>query len=262
MITHNESMPIKDLEGNSLSNTNHRWKHGEGWFEYIRNSDGYRSEEFQKNTNFLFAGCSETFGESAEYKTTWAYKLFNKIKKDKDSYCNVSMPGIDVSIIIFNIMLFIEKYGKPKNIFIVFPGFNRIIESESKSFTACTVYPDEELHEESHEQLSPASKRVVDMIRSVNALQIKNFEMFCREENISLFWSTWDSKSNNHILKLDTYKNYVGIISDKDIAEHAIDLGYKIKTLELTRSDGVHHGEIFHDYWSNVFYNKYKENIK
>ncbi len=262
MITHNDSMPIKDLEGNSLSNTNKKWKHGEEWFEYARNSDGYRSEEFQKTPNFLFAGCSETFGESAEYETTWAYKLFNRLKEGNDSYCNVSMPGIDVSIIIFNIMMFIEKYQKPKNIFIIFPGFNRVIESGSKSFTTCTVYPEEESHEESYGSVEFAPRRVVDMIRSVNALQIKNFEMFCREQNIDLLWSTWDSKSDDYISGLNTYSNYASIISDKDIAEYAIDLGYNLKTLKLTRSDGSHHGEIFHDYWSNVFYNKYKENIK
>lgn len=262
MITNNVSMPIKDLDGTSLANTNYKWKHGEEWFEYVRNSDGFRSEEFQQTPNFLFAGCSETFGESAEFKTTWAYKLFDKLKKDNDSYCNVAMPGIDVSIIIFNVMMFIEKYGKPKNIFIIFPGFNRIIESESQGFITCTVYPEEENHNESYGPVSFASKRVLDMIRSVNALQIKTFEMFCKEQNINLIWSTWHSNSNDHALRLNTYKNYVSILSDKDIAEHAIDLGYSSKTLKLTRADGAHHGEIFHDYWANVFYNKYKENIK
>lgn len=262
MITLNNSLPIKDLYGNDLANTNHKWQHGEEWFEYARNSEGFRSNEFQNNPSFLFAGCSETFGEAARYETTWAYKLFDKIKQDNDSYCNLGMPGVDVSIIIFNIMMFIEKYGKPKNIFVVFPGFNRIIESESQGFTTCTVYPEEERRSESHGSVSFASKRILDMIRSVNALQIKTFEMFCKEQSIDLIWSTWHSNSNDHALKLNTYKNYVSIVSDKDIAEHAIDLGYSPKTLRLTRVDGAHHGEIFHDYWANVFYNKYKENIK
>jgi lipopolysaccharide biosynthesis protein len=29
----------------------------------------------------------------------------------------------------------------------------------------------------------------------------------------------------------------------------------------LNRADGDHHGEIFHDYWANVFYNNYKESL-
>lgn len=259
MVNYNKTMPVKDLSENSLANTKHRWQHGEEWFEYARNSDGYRSEEFQTSPSFLFAGCSETFGESSEYETTWAYKLFNKIKKDGDSYCNLGLPGIDVSLIINNIMIFIDKYGKPKNLFVIFPGFNRIVENDSIEYTTATFFPNTEKKEVEFGNISYTSKRIMDILYSVNLLQIKNLEMFCKHLNINLKWSSWDLESNKKIIKFNAFDNYIDITDYKDITDHAIDLGYDHKTLRLTRADGSHHGEIFHDYWANVFYYKYEE---
>jgi hypothetical protein len=261
MINYNESMPLKDLKGNDLSNTRYGYQYGEEWMVYARNSDGFRSEEFQKNPNFLFAGCSETFGESAEYETTWAYKLFNKLKGDNDSYCNVGMPGVDVTIIILNIMMFIEKYGKPKNIFVIFPGFSRILETGNKDFITVTFSQHKGQISDHSGPLDFTSKRILNIIKSVQVAQIKNFEMFCKELKINLFWSTWDLKSQTNASDHKSFERYVSIVSDKDIAEHAVDLGYNSKTFKLNRADGDHHGEIFHDYWANVFYNNYKESL-
>jgi hypothetical protein len=158
--------------------------------------------------------------------------------------------------------MFIEKYGKPKNIFVIFPGFNRIVESSSKDFATVTLFPEEERHDIQDGPIMYESDRILDIVRSVNMIQIKNFEMICKELGVNLIWSTWDLKSSNQILKYNNFNRYVNIVNDKDIASHATNMSNNSIALKLTRADGYHHGELFHDYWSNVFYSNYKENIK
>lgn len=262
MVKYNETMPVKDQNQKSLANTRHRWQYGEEWFEYARNSDGYRSGEFQTNPNFLFAGCSETFGESANYETTWSYKLFNKIKGADDSYCNIGLPGIDVSLIINNIMIFIDKYGKPKNLFVIFPGFNRIVNNGSKEHSTVTFFPEIEKNATEVGNIAYTSKNVMDVLDSVNLLQIKNLEMFCKYLDINLKWSSWDLKSSKQVINFNSFDNYISITDYKDITDYAVDLGYVYKTFKLTRADNAHHGEIFHDYWTKVFFDNYKEDAR
>jgi hypothetical protein len=262
MINSHYLFPLIGIDGETLKYTKKKWKYGNVWVEYSRNNEGYRSEDFKQNPKFLFAGCSETFGEAADVETTWAYKLFNKIKNDKDSYCNLGLGGLDASLIIYQVMMFIEKYGKPENLFIVFPELNRCIETDSKKTATVSLFEIVPGILEEYDNILHSSSKIVNMVRSVNLLQIKNFEMYCKNIGINLIWSNWSNESEEKILEEGFFNNYVSIINEKDIADKAIELGYNYKTLELTRPDGNHHGEIFHDYWANIFYNKYKDSIK
>lgn len=263
MIVKNNLMPIVGIDGNSLANTSHKWKCGNEWFEYARNSQGYRSEEFQSNPEFLFAGCSETFGESAKYETTWAYKLYNKVKNDQSTYCNIGLPGIGVPIVIYNVLEFIEKYGKPKNLFIVFPNFRRTVEVNDNKFSTLTVSAKHKGHDQVElERHTYTDKQVVEATKTSNIVQIKTLELLCKILNINFIWSTWCYESHSIVLQNNVFNNYVNILDSNDISDLAMSLGYNTKDIKLNRADGDHHGEIFHDYWSNVFYSKYKENKK
>ena len=257
MIKINHSIPVKDLHGNSLSNTSHKWQCGDEWFTYNRNSDGYRSEDFHNTPDFLFAGCSETFGESAEFETVWAYKLFNNIKSDSDRYCNVGLPGLDISLVIHHIFNFIKKYGKPKNLFVVFPQFNRIIETNKDNTSTLILTYDPMDGREELDNIIFSNKKIINAIQSANLLQIKNFERTCEELAINLIWGTWCRESNNKVIEEGIFNNYINLINNKDIADLAINLGYNVSNLKLTRSDNNHHGEIFHEYWAKVFKEEY-----
>ncbi len=264
MIKNIHCMPIRSaVDGSSLSNTQYIHKIFDKTFVYDRNSEGYRSDEFQKNPKFLFAGCSETFGESGDYETTWAYKLFNKVKGTDDAYCNIGVPGIDISLVIYHIMMFIEKYGKPSNIFAAFPQFNRIIESNLTQVSTITFgdIPHDK-KEKSLDNVIFVEDRIINSIQSNNLMQIKNFERFCEELGINLIWGTWCSTSHNKSLEENIFKHYVSIVNPSKIADLAVDLEYELNEETITRADKNHHGEIFHEYWANVFYNKYKENAK
>jgi hypothetical protein len=257
MIKDIHSLPVKGLDGKSLAYTSHKWQCGDELFEYARNSDGYRSEDFQKNPKFIFAGCSETFGESAEYETTWAYKLFNKIKSEDDVYCNIGLPGLDISLVIYHVFLFIEKYGKPETIFMLAPQFNRLIETHKDKTTTLMLSVDPEDGSHKMDNIEYVDERVIDAVRSVNLLQIKSFEEFCRLSNINLIWGTWCPESNKKVQKEQIFNNYINILVTKDIADLAIELGYDVKNIKVSRSDGNHHGEVFHDHWAKLFNSEY-----
>lgn len=264
MIRDVHSMPLRaQNSGATLANTEYNHKVFGKNFVYVRNSEGYRSEEFQKNPMFLFAGCSETFGESADYETTWAYKLFNRLKDNNDSYCNIGLPGIDVSLTIHHIMMFIEKYGKPKNIFVVFPQFNRVIETSEDSVSTVTFGDiPEEKNAPAHDNVMFVEERIINAVQSSNLLHVKNFERFCEEVGVNLIWGTWCANSHLKVMQEGIFNNYVSILSSMAVADLAVDLGYELKEESITRADKNHHGEIFHEHWSNVFYDKYKENSK
>lgn len=257
MIKSNHSMPIIGLNGKSLANTDYEWQCGNELFRYYRNNEGYRSENFVNAPTFLFAGCSETFGESAEYETTWAYKLFHKIKNKEDIYCNVGLPGIDVGLVIHHILMFIEKYGKPKNIFAIFPHFNRMIETSKDKTSTVIVTRDPKDGRHKSDNIEFSYPRMINIIQSGNLLQIKNFERLCNELDINLIWSTWCNESSNKASEEEIFNDYISIVNDKDMTDLALDLGYSVSNIKLVRADGNHHGEIFHEYWSQIFEKEY-----
>jgi hypothetical protein len=94
--------------------------------EYIHNKTGQRCDDFSKNEasqNFLFAGCSYTYGLGIPYQFSWGYKL-NKDLGSKKFY-SLASPGRDFQVIINDIYQYIRMFGKPKGIFAMFPNLDR-----------------------------------------------------------------------------------------------------------------------------------------
>jgi hypothetical protein len=95
------------------------------FFKYTLNNYGFRSDNFKKeNPDFLYAGCSETFGQGGPIEDSWPHML-NKKLNNNGSYINVSFPGAGWSEIISNVFTYIEKFGIPKNIFLLLPNIER-----------------------------------------------------------------------------------------------------------------------------------------
>ena len=99
----------------------------ENFFEYKLNSHGFRSDEFKKGSaDFLYAGCSETFGQGGPIEESWSYML-NKKVGNSGPYINLSAPGLGWTEILSNIFTYMENFGTPKNIFILLPNMERRI---------------------------------------------------------------------------------------------------------------------------------------
>lgn len=91
--------------------------------EYNYNSFGYRSKEFIQNEDLLIAGCSHSFGLGIPEHETWGSIV---AKQNNLSYSNISIIAGSITTIVQNIFAYIRKFGKPKNLMILFPEFNRL----------------------------------------------------------------------------------------------------------------------------------------
>lgn len=225
-------------------------------FFYKLNSDGFRSDNFVKNPKLLFAGCSETFGECSELNSTWAYQTYQKINNKNEGFYNLGQQGISSSIIIFFILEFIKKYGKPENLFVIFPSLGRVHNITDTGPDLINIFLDDGT-QTINPLIKNVNKDIRDLFYSNNFIQIKNFETLCKILNINFIWSTWCYDSSLFIEKNKKVNNYVNIIDSKKILEYCNLNNIKVTKNKLKRVDGIHHGEIFHKYWSHVFYTKY-----
>ena len=93
---------------------------------YTFNHFGHRCEDFSKETasdNFLFAGCSFTFGHGVPYEHSWGYELNKQL--NGNHFYNVSAVGRNFQVIVNEIYQYIKLFGKPKKIFAMFPSMDR-----------------------------------------------------------------------------------------------------------------------------------------
>jgi hypothetical protein len=143
----------------------------------------------------------------------------------------------------------------------MFPQFNRSIET-NKNKTSTVILNYDNSDKEDIDNIEYTNDRIINMLMSLNLLQIKNFEMFCKKNNINLIWSTWCQYSGEKIQIQQLHDNYVNVVNEKTVADFAIMYSKDLKSIEIERTDKVHHGEIFHEFWADSLYNRYLENLK
>jgi hypothetical protein len=158
---------------------------------YSFNEFGFRSDSFSKDNNeFLFAGCSHTFGVGLPKNIIWASRL-NEILGGK-KFLNIGMPGASIDLICYNVMRYIERFGKPKGVFILFPDFYRkLIIYDQKILTKFAAARDSGLTAEEIEE---------NILKSF--MHIKNLELFCNALDIPLVYSSWQRPIKDVMLKL------------------------------------------------------------
>jgi hypothetical protein len=126
---------------------------------YSYNSLGFRSDEFTKDhrgAHILFAGCSETEGVGDILEHCWSYMTYKELSKETDvsGFFNLSKYGWGYDIILSNIMTYINSYGKPDKIFILFPNIGRFyqwddtIGEERETFSYAGYMPNNSAYEE------------------------------------------------------------------------------------------------------------------
>jgi hypothetical protein len=190
---------------------------------YKINRYGLRGE-FDDNSDILASGCSITFGLGVPELARWSNLLSNKINK---SVVNLGIEGASVKSICTGIIQYCMNKKMPKEIFCLFPSFFRN-----------TIVVDKEFYEPSNEE-SPASdflrlayaepdidyyknyivmtsrnktytKNSVSLhqliLDSVNFIYI--LESFCLTNNIKLYWTTWDVKTNLVMKELLNIKGF------------------------------------------------------
>ena len=186
--------------------------YGDSVNEYRLNSLGYRSSEF-RNVPIVFAGCSVTFGIGVPYKAIWSTLIGERLGLD---FINLSTPGWSIQRIVDSLFKYFYEYGNPEILFVAFPDYHRLILTSNRDF--CVVEPhlkDEPLLKVQNAQLgwtpvvdrntySKKPHNFIDFITPEYALfeafkSINSLITYCKNSNIKLVWSTWDSETNDII---------------------------------------------------------------
>jgi len=217
---------------------------------YKMNNEGHRSEDFfiiESEKSALFCGCSFTFGESLPYMDNWSGRLYNKINKgDFDGYKSISFLGGSIELIINNVYNYIEKYGKPSNLFILFPEISRSLSYiEDEYFTVV-----------SKNQKDHKYKTFEDSIFSTYLL-IKSLEHYCKESGISLIWSSWDEDSSKIFNELGFF-DFI-YIEQSSIIKMAKNKNERGNILYNIARDNAHPGLMYSDGVSEIFLKEYND---
>jgi hypothetical protein len=210
--------------------------------EYIYNNRGFRSDNFTRDHNkkhVVFSGCSEGEGIASPLDTMWNKKIYDFLNIDGtyDGFFNVAIDNFGFHKIVFNLINYINEYGKPDEIFILFPDTCRLNkwDTNESNYSQIWANPDDLIDLKDQEKFMNA---IIDFIPFM-----KLFEEYCSSNNIKLIWSTWSYKESKVYSLLGTFKNYFEM-------DYSIDSN--VSKDKQIRRDG-HQGEYYHDVWSQNF---------
>jgi hypothetical protein len=237
---------------------------------YEYNSLGFRSDEFTTDhdgKHVLFSGCSLTEGVGGNLDSCWSYMTYSELSKNSklSGFFNLSRYGWGYDIIISNLMAYINIYGKPDQIFILFPNIGRYYvwkEEENKNFEifeyrGSIPNNSKELDEE------PSWKRKITVQEQrshfvIFTMLIKLFEEYCITNNIDLKWSTWDREDADNCINAGVFKKFVDMSNPNLFIKNNNELFLnKIKTRkDWQRKRDGHAGYLFNYVWSQSFLGK------
>jgi hypothetical protein len=239
-IYYNENMKLHEDGRNFVKDT----------VNIHENKHGYRSPEFTKNVDYLFSGCSVTYGTGLEEKDIW-YKM---LAKDIGcSYSSVACAGDSVVAQVLKIFANIKEFGNPKNLVCLFPDFDRFLIYSNKDLLITRSYKenfDQKKYNWATSENENAGKldyldktfKANDMILDVDsrpsyfkspliaeevinqetshmyaAQYINILSQYCDIAGINFIWSTWDPGSAKIIKKIKNnsyFKEYIDMESE------------------------------------------------
>lgn len=209
------------------------------------NRHGFRSPEPSSNPDFLFSGCSVTYGWGLDIEDLWYEKI---IKSVGGSYSSVAMHGDSVTAQVLKIFAYIKEYGNPKNIIALFPDFDRFLTYNNAKMIATREFHnaydpktfdwarDGGSDSRTTEYLSFMLKNtasvdpnqskinyfkrplIADQVISQEishmyaAQMINMLSQYCDVAGIKFIWSTWDSGAERVINKIKNekfFKEYI-----------------------------------------------------
>jgi len=216
---------------------------------YKLNNHKFRCDDFSKEfttDNFLFSGCSYTFGLAIPYEMTWGHQLNSMLGMNK--FFNVAFPANNQLITIANIFEYIKAYGRPKGIFMLLPDY----------FRRSTFYYRENgkdgkyLHTMGEWSHSKINEYKLDLYTNILML-----EEYCNSLSIPLIWGVWLGKTNEDIKKdiVPYCSNYIDIsfnsfdFNEMDEYARGVTKNY---FWEKAR-DNKHLGGKYHNWWAHQF---------
>lgn len=196
--------------------------------EYSFNSDGFRSKEFKDvdtSNSFVYAGCSNTMGTALPSNIIWPQFLNEKLN-GKD-IINLGLNGGSVTSIITNIYRYINKYGKPMGVFVVFPNLSRLdvfLDEDPERVFSTLHFNDEEFlkiipKDLDYEKARPgkAAFDFISLFYMFNT-QIKILEDYLESIDVPFIWTAWNKTITDIIERYSlTYKSFIDFGKSTDL---------------------------------------------
>ena len=227
---------------------------------YSFNNESYRCDNFEvkdAGNNFLFSGCSFTFGTGLPYSTTWAYQLNKEFNGEK--FYNLGLNANSQKAIIYDIYSYIRKYNKPKAVFALFPDTSRVIgfADSLSSIEVRTRLLNEEYPAESS-RFFTKDLLYFDFYNSICAL-----EDYLESLNIPFLWGTWHEETEKVLnLVSKDFKNYTRIFTSQGAVRYFKDVkpenDMSVRYWDRSR-DITHPGVKTQTIIKNIFLEKWKE---
>lgn len=242
----------------------------DGLVAYSYNEECFRSDEFttkHDGLHILFGGCSETEGVGGNIEDAWSHMLYSKISQEKkcSGFFNLAKSGWGWNRIIINSLIYFNKYGTPDYYFILLPNnqrkffFYENADSLTEKWKYNQKYPSYYTNKSdklSELNSSGPAEYQQDFITFL--ISWKLFANFCENKNIKLFFACWDHQDSINIKRIELFNNYIHI-DYSGIMDHTKKYysNKPKKKDDLVKRDG-HNGRVMHDFWCNLFYEKYK----
>jgi len=202
---------------------------------------------------------------------------------NNESYINLGMFGASYQQIVLNCLVYIEKYGPPKNLFILFPNIERQIFYDYKPFYKkkklnkvkvlkekkslpnyynWPLLPTSEYYKRSLNNNSTFPKEYRNDHFSYKTLlfgfyqEIKIFELLMQEYKINFHWTTTSYIDKNNFKLINKFNNFI-YYGDDELHNHIekYTKNNKNKKNLILKEDG-HLGVAAHDFWKNLFLEK------
>lgn len=197
-----------------------------------RYKPGY--QEFNKQYEFVFSGCSETQGEyigllkdRSDHENIWGFQIARKYNKDS---LNLALQGWSIEAIVKGVMHHVRKNGNPKVLLLLLPDLGRLdfiindkIKSDKRGDNSLEnviqQYLLEPFMDEDFKKITQSPHDYVDVIPYTQAMyrnlqSILMLDTYCKSHGIFFKYSSWNLTAN-FILKtlkdsgLEEYQNYV-----------------------------------------------------
>jgi hypothetical protein len=188
--------------------------------KYTTNSLGFRTPEFNgKAPDFVFAGCSHTWGWGIDESLIWG----NRIAKNKGIETrNLGISSGAITTIIDNLIAYFDKFGKPKVLFCLFPSLARMnVWTDRSVFVGRhgfdslrdTAVP----YKGNFPKYSQKPHKLEEVLTSelptlLSLKYILNFEQYCMSNNIIFKYAFWDPTDDLMMDGLPHNNSYNGYV--------------------------------------------------
>ena len=204
----------------------------------------------KSENNFLFSGCSVTFGMGIPYSKTWAYQVNSHF--GGESFFNIALPAGSFKSIVFDIFAYIRNYGKPKAVFVLFPPLLRQPVIENEKIRTLPYY------RKDHSERSDAIKILNENTMMFEFSRLLGIlEDHLRVLGVPFLWGTYEPEFDKVLSKLDISKNYVSVTNNPIAFNYANSIPEKDRTDYWLKSRDGHNPVIEHTMFAKSFIDRY-----